>query len=134
MIIEHGRWSLSASSEMKPGGQRILHAHRDDTGMDWYVFVKMKPFGDGSVVMTVGSMGTDELVVQAVTRDPTAIFPAGMRVIEETEYVGSNPFNDFHGRLYADGKIGDMWVPPPLPLTIEEIQQRLAALEAKVGL
>jgi hypothetical protein len=133
MIVEHGGWSLSASSEMKPGGQRILHARRDD-GMDWYVFVKMKPFGDGSIVMTVGSMGTEELVVQAATRDPTAIFPAGMLVIEETEYAGSNPFNDFHGRRYADGKIGDMWVPPPPPLTIEEVQQRLAALEAKVGL
>ena len=136
MIIEHGSWSLSASAEIKPGGQRILHARRDDTGMDWYVFVKMKPFGDGSIVMTVGSMGTEELVVQAVTRDPTAIFPAGMRLIEETEYAGSDPFGDYHGRVYdlASRSIGNKFVPPPLPPTEFEtaVLNRLAALEAKV--
>lgn len=138
MIIEHGSWSLSASSEMKSTQQRILCARRDDTGMDWYVFVAMKPFGDGSVVMTVGSMGTEELVVQAVTRDPTAIFPAGMRVIEETEYAGSDPFGDYHGRVYdlASRSIGSVYVPPPLPPTAFEtvVLNRLAALEAKLGL
>ena len=132
MIIEHGHWSVTASPEQ----QRVMHAHRDDTGMDWYQFVALKPFNAGSIIMTVGSPGSEitEVIVQAATRDPTAIFPAGMLVIEETEYAGSNPFNDFHGRLYADGKIGDMWVPPPPPLTAKEIQQRLVALEAKAGL
>ena len=132
MIIEHGHWSVTTSPEQ----QRVLHAHRDDTGMDWNEFVALKPFNAGSIIMTVGSPGSEitEVIVQAATRDPTAIFPAGMLVIEETEYAGNNPFNDFHGRLYADGKIGDMWVPPPPPLTAKEIQQRLAALEAKAGL
>jgi len=138
MIIEHGRWSLSASAETKPTRQRILYARRDDTGMDWYEFVRMRPFNDGSIVMTVGSMGTDELVVQAATRDPTAIFPAGMLVIEETEYAGSDPFADYHGRVYdlASRSIGDKFVPPPLPPTEFEtaVLNRLAALEAKLGL
>jgi hypothetical protein len=138
MIIEHGHWSLSASAEMKPGGQRVLHAQRDDTGMDWYVFVRMRPFGERSVVMTVGSMGTDELVVQAVTRDPTAIFPAGMLVIEETEYAGNDPFGYYHGHVYvpASRSIGAKFVPPPAPPTASEaaMLERIAALEAKLGL
>jgi hypothetical protein len=132
MIIEHGSWSLSAPQ------QHIMHTHRDDTGMDWYEFVKTKPFGDGSVVMTVGAIDvTGVLVVQAATKDPTAIFPAGMRVIEETEYVGGNPFGDYHGHVYdiSSSSIGDMYAPPPPPPTAFEVEilNRLAALEANAG-
>lgn len=136
MIIEHGSWSLSTPSGMPPAQQRILRARRDDTGMDWYEFVALKPFGDGSVVMTVGPTGTGEFMIQAATWDPTAIFPPGMRVIEETIYSGNDPFGDFHGRIYDSGRIGDVFVPPPLPPTpIEtELRNRLAALEAKMGL
>jgi len=137
MIIDHGFWKLAESSELKPGRQRIIHARREDTGMDWYEFVKLRPFGDGSVIMTVGFIDdTKEPVVQAASRDPTAIFPAGMRVIEETDYAGDDPFKDYHGRAYVDGSIGGMHVSPPPPLTEIEtaIFKRLAAIEEKLGI
>lgn len=136
MIIDHGNWSryTPAAPKMELVKHHVQFAQRDGPGFgeDWYEYIASKPFGDTSVVMTVQHTETGD-VVQAVTYDPSTIFPAGMGVIEETEYTGDDPFADFHGRVYnADARaIGGRWAPPPPPPSATEASI-LAMLDAIV--
>jgi hypothetical protein len=132
MIIDHGTWSIytpAAPKIVAPAGQSIMYASRDGPGFgeDWYDYVAGKAFGDTSVVMTVQQGTPAGDVVQVATFDPTEIFPAGMQVIEETQYTGNDPQGDFGGTTY-NGTIGGkaVWPEPPLDRRVRETIARLA--------
>jgi hypothetical protein len=137
MVIDHGNWSLytPATPKMEELAKyHIMFAQRDNPEADdWYEYVASKPFGDTSVVMTVEHFNTGDMV-QVATFDPTKLFPAAMRVIEETEYTGNDPFNDFRGLTYNPdtGEFGPPFVPPPPPPNLFE-KQVLSALDAIVA-
>jgi hypothetical protein len=133
MIIDHGTWSryTPAQPKLELIQHNVMFASRDGPGFgeDWYEYVASKPFGDTSVVMTVLHTDTGD-VVQAATFDPSQLFPAGMGVIEETQYAGNDPQGDFGGTTYnADArKIGGKFVwPEPRPTAIEA--RMLAVIE-----
>jgi len=99
-LIDHGAWERYTPDPPKPGlPTDVMFARRVVGGEDWYEYVASKPFNNGSVVMTVERLETGD-IIQAATRDPTAIFPARMSVIEETEYTRTDPQTDFGRRTY----------------------------------
>ena len=115
-IIDHGSWERYIPDPAPAGiPSNVMFARRIGDNVDWYVYLKSKPFAGNSVVMTVEHTSTGEDLVQAATRDPSMIFPQLMSVIEETEYSGTEPQKDLGGRLYDTSlrKIGDKYVPPP---------------------
>jgi hypothetical protein len=103
-IIEHGMWERYTPdpSTLKVLYQtNILYVRRTTDNVDWYEYVNIiKPFKEGSVVMTVQAIEEGE-VVQAASQDHTAVFPISMKVIEETEYTGTNAQEDFGQRMYS---------------------------------
>lgn len=142
MIKEHGTWEAyvptATPKALEPHGAPpgTMFARDAGTQQDWYDYVASKPFGEHAVVMTVEHTPNGELV-QAVTTDPTAIFPAGMKVIELTDYDGDEAFGDLHWRRYNSDarKIGDRFVAMPVPSlhdvmrTLDAIMRRLERLE-----
>jgi hypothetical protein len=108
-IIDHGTWERYAPNPPRQDWPaNVIYARRVGGGEDWYDYLDSKPFKDGSVIMTVL-----HTVIQAATRDPSAIFPPPCNVIEETEYAGTDPQKDFGRHVYnADlRKIGELYVP-----------------------
>lgn len=143
MIIEHGRWDYYTPATPKEGmPPQVMYAQRVGDGMDWYDYVASKPFGDTSVVVTVYPMQDGTEITQAATFDYTAIFPPKARLLEMTDYVGSDPQADLGQRIYdpATLTIGDKYAPPPPPptrteqkilTTLDAIIERLEKLEKK---
>jgi hypothetical protein len=145
MIVDHGNWVMytPATPKAEHVGHHVMYARRDSPEADdWYEYVARRPFGDTSVVMTVQHTAEGD-VVQAATFDPSEIFPAGMGVIEETEYTGNDPQTDFGQHSYsADARrIGGRFVPPErkpdaietrILQALDAIVERIEKLEAKV--
>jgi hypothetical protein len=99
-IVAHGEWEYYTPPPNEDLPSSIMFARRIADGQDWYEYVAGQPFSDGGVVMTVQHTDTGD-IVQAATRDPSAIFPANMIVIEETEYSGNAPQTEFGRRTYS---------------------------------
>lgn len=84
-IIDHGEW-VSYKPEHSPfpstiDGMTLLFCRRVSDGRDWYEFQRKELTGTDSIYMTM--MPVDH-VVRTTTHDASALFPAGMRVIEVT--------------------------------------------------
>jgi len=72
-------WAISASVI----GGAIVFLRRDNDGVDFYEYLKTKPFGkDAIVANTIAAPDTAVETVGSVFRDPTMIFPFNQRLIE----------------------------------------------------
>ena len=113
MIVDHGMWQIYTPAvlpEHAPSG--AIYSRKVETGEDWYQY--QKKFDGSTVVMTAQPLEDGSYLVQAVHKLAQHIFPGIWRVIEDTEYTGSDPFTDYNGYVYnADSrKIGDKYVRP----------------------
>lgn len=133
--ISHGVWELYvpvSTPEGAPGS--AIYAKRVSDGKDWYEYLKENPFQPSSAKVVVVDMRDEEGVITATAAgaviDPSRLFPAGQEVVEVTDYQGPiDPQMSFERRTYdrRARKFG-----PPLELKVSSIEQRLAALEAKL--
>lgn len=88
-------WAASASSI----GGAIVFIRRDSDEVDFYDYLKTKPFGkDAIVANTIASQGTKVETVGSVFRDPTMIFPFNQRLIE---ILGVDPSERKPHNLFA---------------------------------
>lgn len=89
----------------------VLFARRVQDQVDWYEFQRTLTGND--VYMTVMEMEPTHHVVQAATRDATALFPAHALLLSVQGIADSDPFEAYHGREYfpLTKTFGDKWVP-----------------------
>jgi hypothetical protein len=135
-IIDHGEWVAYRPAVLPVGAPaNAMFAKREDDGLDWYDYVNhMKPFGAGSLILTVASREQGgPPIISAPALDPTALFPVNHRVVEITGSFNYNPDSliDAFASKAIDletGEVSDL--APPVPLQTSETSQILAALDA----
>ena len=128
-------WAASASSI----GGAIVFIRRDSDRVDFYDYLKTKPFGkDAIVANTIASQGTKVETVGSVFRDPTMILPFNQRLIE---ILGVDPSETKPHNLLA-------WLifdpdtltfsgepvppqPPPVDMSVSAAQAKTALFNAK---
>jgi len=135
-IIDHGKWVAYVPSEppsyAPPGA---LFARRESDSVDWYDYVKAGTnFGLDTVKFTVWWQDAyNGYVVGAATRDETRLFPAGMLVREIIDYQGGDPQTELGQKLY-DPHTHKLHPLPQLPNPLQSLFDRIAAIEAKLGI
>ena len=143
MIKDHGMWETYTPAERPenhPTG--AVYSRSINTKVDWYDF--QKEFNRNTVVITAQPLPDGSYLTQAASLDASMIFPGDWRLLEETEYSGSDPRADFGQRIYNPDThtIGEKYVPPagkPPPSqtelqileTLDVIMNRLTKLERR---
>jgi len=158
-IIDHGAWV-----KYKPDKRRIamdapanaIFAKRVSDGVDWYDYVRpnfylihprpttlpeYEPPGEpnfkpGSVICNVYRHPEfDRDFIGTAVYDPTRFVPCNQRIIEITDYAGTDPHAEFGGKVY-DREAGTFTVlvrPPAPPSPIEQrLFDRLDAITARL--
>lgn len=103
-ITDHGQWLLY---EPDPHpfphlAQRIMFCRREVDQRDWYLF--QKELVNDNIKMTVKQI-PGGWVVHATERDPSLLFPAGMKLLEIDDAVGAHELyrqRVFNGREFLD--------------------------------
>jgi len=146
-IIDHGKWvpykperHYRKFEEAGEAGVNLLYAKRTSDGKDWYVYVNDdEPFGNNNVKMIVHDQG-DGWIVGAAVYDATLLWPANSLLLEVTDYRGSDPQQDFGGKMFdrktrTFGERPPRPPPPPTPTetrilsTLDNIIERIERLE-----
>ena len=136
-ILDHGQWVDYTPDPIPadaPSG--AIFAQRVSDGMDWYDFVTANAgTSPGTVKFTAHwSALQNHWIVSVATYDGTLLFPAGQLVQEITDYAGSDPQADFGGKMYDPNTFTFTDPPqPPWPAPAKSLEDRIAALEAKLG-
>jgi hypothetical protein len=136
--IDHGDWvayqPATLPQDTPPGA---LFARRQSDGVDWYEYVRNPAsFDTSNVKLAVDWRDGIGYVVGSAVYDATRLFPAGCIVLEVTDYAGSDPQADFGNKLYdpATDSFSDIVLPLAETPTMAELLDRVAALEAKLGI
>ena len=137
-IVDHGKWALYQPDRLpEQAPPNALFARREGDGVDWYEYVRdSKNFSAEGVKFTAFWQDAyNGYTVGAATRDPTRLFPAGMLVREIVDYRGGDPQAELGDKLY-DPDTHRLHALPPLQLPdpLQPILDRLAAIEAKLGI
>lgn len=154
MIIDHGYWDYYQPTEQQLAPREVLNAEglvayiayetlpknimfarRVSDGMDWYVYQRTAPFGAGSVVMTAQDAGDGTLIIMAATFDYASLFPPRAHLIEETEYTGTAPQDDYGHLIYnkeaAAITTRYVWPTSPTETRLNALEARISKLEAQ---
>ena len=111
-VKDHGFWTIYVPEQYPPGyPEGAIFARRED-GADWYRYVyEDKPFKADSVIATAMPEG-DKLRIQAIYRDASKLFPAGMRVIEISGVDPADPKpHKLFEQKFVDLKTGKFTAP-----------------------
>lgn len=135
--MSHGRW-IAYKPETLPefAPPNALFCRRETDSVDWYDYVKNpESFAADSVKFTAVKMDYG-WIIGAANRDATMLHPAGQLVLEVIDYKGADPQEELENRLFDPEtlRLGDR---PPLPVfpdPLQPILDRLARIEAKLGL
>lgn len=93
-IIDHGTWSKYTPKKGHPDAPvNTMYCRRDSDEIDWYEY--QKKFDINTIKCTVF-----ENVIQAVTRDASAMFPQNCRVIEIFDIDTPKPHDVYSGKEY----------------------------------
>lgn len=135
MITDHGMWEIYTPTERPaPHPTSAAYSRNIDSKVDWYVF--QKEFDRNTVVMTAQPQPDGSCLTQAASFDASTIFPGNWRLLEETEYNGTDPRADLGMRVYNPNTrtLGEKYIPSraPLPPTPTE-EKILASLDAITG-
>jgi hypothetical protein len=127
-ITDHGVWEPYQPAELPENAPvSALFARRVGDQADWYEYVNSgQHFAGDSVKLTLV-----DGAVAAATTDPTALFPAGARVLEVKDVSTVNPQQAFGRKLYNAGA-QEFYDPParaPMP-DVNDLLARIQALEA----
>ena len=136
-IMSHGKWvpyQPDKLPEFMP--PNTLFARRESDGVDWYDYVRdPKNFIADSVKFTVMKQNSGWIIGAAV-REPDRLHPADQMVLEVIDYHGGDPQAELGGRGFdlVTNKLLDRPPLPPNPNPILDIWDRLAVIEAKLGI
>ena len=136
-IVDHGKWVAYQPDnlpEHAPPG--AMFARRESDGVDWYVYSRdSKNFNPDTVKFTVlWQEAYNGFIIGAATRDQTRLFPAGQLVREIIDYRGGDdPQVELGARLYDPDTNKLCNRPSPPNFGFQELEARVAALEAKLG-
>ena len=137
-IIDHGKWERYQPDKIPQGmPPNVLFARRISDGVDWYDYSRdSKNFSPDTVKFTALWQDVHNgYTIDAATRDPTRLFPAGALLREIVDYHGgSDPQLELGARLYDpdSNKLRDRPTPQPA-FDFLGLEARVAALEAKLG-
>jgi hypothetical protein len=137
--IDHGQWHGYVPQTFPDGAPAgTLFTRRDSDGIDWYQYIKDgTAFQSGTVKFAARfNEQYQAFLVSVALYDPTMMFPGNQIIREITDYTGSDPQADFGSKIY-DPNTDTFSDPPPFtgwptPAS-RSVEERLAALEAKVG-
>jgi hypothetical protein len=139
-IVDHGKWMFyqpDALPEYAPSG--ALFVRRESDGVDWYVYSRdSRNFSPDTVKFTALWQDIHNgYTIGAAARDPTRLFPAGALLREIVDYHGGDdPQLELGARLYNpdSNKLHDRPPPPTFNFDFQGVLDRLAAIEAKLGI
>jgi hypothetical protein len=135
-VIDHGVWLSYKPSKLPEGAPpNALFARRGD--VDWYDYVnETRPFRKGSLLLTVAPREENgPPIISAPTTDPTALFPAGHRVIELTgdhhHHDAADLINRYASKVIdlKTGEVFDAPAPEPALTDLTAIIARIEKLE-----
>jgi hypothetical protein len=166
-VVDHGFWvRYIPSKEEVPFGipRNAAFIRRESDGQDWYEYVnrgvedthsyykdQTHPFEPGSVKCVVEvksgrSKEAESPILRCAAVDATRLHPQDCQLIELTDIKRPQDeealIMEFANRVIdlKTGKVGEVWIPPPLPTppmdervadALEMILQRLEKLEGK---
>jgi hypothetical protein len=138
-IIDHGKWVPYKPDQLPPTAPpAALFCRRESDGVDWYDYVNAGTnfSAEGVKFTAFWQDAYNGFTVGAATRDPTRLFPAGMLVREIIDYHGGDPQIELGERLYHPdtNTLHDRPPPPQLNFDFQELEARVAAIEAKLGM
>jgi hypothetical protein len=137
-MIDHGVWIVYRPSVLpREAPLGAMFAKRKSDDFDWYEYIRGDRFKRDSLKLTIAARVEDgPLVISAPTKDVTALFPAGHRVVE---LEGDYPFTqDELIKKYANkefdletGKISEPPAPAKTENVLDVILARLDKLERR---
>lgn len=134
--MTHGKW-IAYKPEKLPefAPFSALFARRESDGVDWYEYSRdPKSFSADSVKFTALQQDSG-WVIGAAVRDAAMLHPANQLVLELIDYHGTDPQAELGGRLFNPDTNTLHDLPPPTLLDpMQEILDRIAAIEAKLGM
>lgn len=98
MIYDHGVWELYVPDPFPAHLPLTALFLRNDAGSDWYEYLK-RQFGKDTVKVTI-MMQDGKWVGMAASKDVSRLYPAGMTVLEITDFDKGDPQAYFARRQY----------------------------------
>jgi len=136
-IIDHGKWVPYQPDQLPPHAPpNALFARRESDGVDWYDYVRDPGSftADGVKFTVMWHEAHAGWIVGAAVRDPTMLHPANQLVREIIDYRGGEPQTELGNRLYDPDTRRLRDRPPPLPNPLQPLLDRLAVIEARLGI
>jgi len=94
-----------------------MFCRRESDGLDWYTHVN----AEGSFAAETVKCTIYQNRVLAATTDVTRLFPPACTVVEIAGYTGSDPQEDFGGKVYDPAAGTFTTPPPPVPLKTSKL-------------
>ena len=129
-IIDHGDWvAYTPDPWPKHLPSHIIFARRVSDGRDWYEFQRKELTGTDTVKMTLRKTDIGWAVL-TTNLDGSALFPAGLRVIEVRGMVGDH--ESFRTKILDLAKSTFAMPPEPPPSMLKLMMEELGIDETQM--
>lgn len=136
-IMSHGRWipyRPDKLPELVPSN--TLFCHRESDLIDWYDYVRDENNFTAGSVKFMARKQDDSWIISVASHDASMLHPADQWVMEVIDYHGGDPSEELAGRLFDPValRLGDRPPIVALPDPLQSVLDRLAVIEAKLGI